>query len=96
MAKKHLTKAKNGVLAATKKFKAELKKAMVTAITAAFGFLIALSWKDLITKFVSKLSSYSPLQGQLVSTFIVTIISVLGIILATKIFSKKEVEEVKK
>jgi len=78
------------------KFREEFNRSTNTAIVAAFGFLIALSWKDLITKFVSKLSSYSPLQGQLVSTFIVTIISVLGIIIATKIFSKKEIEEVKK
>jgi len=78
------------------KFREEFNRSTNTAIVAAFGFLIALSWKDLITEFVSKLSSYSPLQGQLVSTFIVTIISVLGIIITTKIFSKKEIEEVKK
>lgn len=70
-----------------KKFNLELKKEMKTAIMAAFGFLIALVWKDVITGFVDGISSKSPVQGQLVSAFIVTIISVFGIMLITRILT---------
>ena len=73
-------------------FKQEFRKSTNTAIVAAFGFLIALSWRDLITEYVNKISAYSLLQGQLISTLIITAVSVLGIVLATKIFSDKEKE----
>ena len=79
-------KAKSGV----KKFHSEFNKAVNTAIMAAFGFLIALVWKDVITEFVNKISAKSPVQGKLFSALIVTIICVLGIMILTKIFSEKE------
>lgn len=81
-------KAKSGV----KKFRKEFNKAISTAIMAAFGFLIALVWKDVITEFVNKISEQSPVQGKLFSALIVTIICVLGIMILTKIFSEKKVD----
>ena len=76
-----------------KEFNREFKKAVNTAIMAAFGFLIALVWKDVITGFVDKISSKSPVQGQLISALVVTIICVFGIIILTKLFSEKEDEK---
>jgi hypothetical protein len=73
-----------------RKFNLELKSQMKTAIMAAFGFLIALVWKDVITGFVDSISERSPVQGQLVSAFIVTMISVLGIMVITKLLSTDE------
>ncbi len=73
-----------------KKFNRELKKTMNTAIVAAFGFLIALAWRDLIQKGVEEISSKSPLNNQLISTLIITVVCVFGILLVTKIFSEKE------
>ncbi len=73
-----------------KEFKMQFNNSVNTAIIAAFGFLVALSWKDLITEFVNKISSYTPFQGQLISTLIVTVISVTGIFITTKIFSPKK------
>ena len=58
-----------------KKFNMELKKALYTAFLAAFGFLIALVWRDVIQEWVIKISEKSPLQGQLISAVIVTIIA---------------------
>lgn len=84
-------KAKVGV----KKFKSEFRKAVNTAIMAAFGFLIALVWKDVITEFVDKISEQSPVQGKLFSALIVTIICVLGIMLLTKVFAEKKEDEKK-
>ena len=63
-----------------------------TAIIAAFGFLVALSWKDLITEWVNRISLYSPIQGQIITTLIITLIAVVGIFVTTKIFSPKKSE----
>ena len=49
-----------------KKFRSELKKAINTAIVAAFGFIIALSWKEVITEYVDTITKMSPIQGKLI------------------------------
>jgi hypothetical protein len=79
-------KTKTGV----EKFKKEFKKEMNTAIMAAFGFLIALVWKDVITNFVNNLSEKSPFHGVLISALGVTIICVLGIMFFSRILKEKE------
>lgn len=80
--------------ARARRFRNELKKALSTAILAAFGFLMALVWRDVITEWVDKISEVSPIQGKLISALIVTIISVAGIMIITKFLSEK-VEEKK-
>ena len=57
---------------------------MITAIVAAFGFLIALSWRDVIIAWVTKFSELSPVKGNLITAIIVTIISVTGILILSK------------
>ena len=69
----------------TEKFNRELRKSLVTAITAAFGFLIALVWRDVITEYVNVATQISPIQGQLISALIVTLICVLGILIISKL-----------
>jgi hypothetical protein len=76
-----------------REFKEEFNKAITTAFIAAFGFLIALIWRDLITEYVNKISESSPVQGKLFSALIVTLICVIGIMILTKLFSEKKVEE---
>ncbi len=73
-----------------RKFNREVKKALYTAFLAAFGFLIALVWRDVIQSWVEKISTTSPLQGLLVSALIVTIICVLGILIVTKFLKVNE------
>jgi len=73
----------------TTEVKRELKKSILSAVVAAFGFLIALSWRDVITEYVDKISSLSPVQGKLISAVIITFICVLGIIIMTRFFSEK-------
>lgn len=70
-------KAKQSAL----RFKKELKKSTITAIVSAFGFLIALVWRDVITEWVTKISETSPIKGSLITAGIVTLISVVGIVL---------------
>ena len=67
-----------------KKFKNEFNKAINTAILAAFGFLVALVWKDVITEWVDKVAAYSPLQGKIISALMITLICVLGILAISK------------
>jgi len=76
--------------ASAKKFNQELKKAVNTAIVAAFGFLMALAWRDVITEYVNELTALSPVQGKLVSAIIITLVSVAGILVVTKLFSVDE------
>jgi uncharacterized membrane protein len=73
-----------------RKFNREVKKALYTAFLAAFGFLIALVWRDVIQSWVEKISATSPVQGMLVSALIVTIICVIGILVVTKFLKVNE------
>ena len=78
---------KEKIKESAKKFKLELKKSASIAIVAAFSFLIALSWRDVIVEYVKKIEELSPLRGNLISAIIITSISVIGILIVTKIFS---------
>ncbi|MHA1678171.1 MAG: DUF5654 family protein [Promethearchaeota archaeon] len=72
-----------------KKFRNELRKSLKTALIAAFGFLIALTWRDLIKSYVDKFSESAPLHGELISALIVTFICVLGVLIITGIFQEE-------
>ena len=63
--------------------KSEFKKQTSTAIMAAFGLIIALSWKDVITDLVDKIG-FVKSYGLLATAVILTIISILGILLVSK------------
>ena len=73
-----------------KKFRNEFNKAINTAALAAFGFLIALVWKDVITNFVNKVAAYSPFSGLIISAVITTFICVLGILLVARLLPFEE------
>ncbi len=72
------------------KFKTDFKKSVMTALVAAFGFLISLAWRDVIVEAVDKITALTPLHGKIISAIIITIISVIGILIITKIFSAEE------
>jgi len=82
-------KAKKGIHT----FKKEFKKEMNTAILAAFGFLIALVWKDVITSIVNNITQEAHVSSAVVSALIVTIICVLGIMLVSRILKNEEEEK---
>jgi len=69
----------------------EIKSTIAVAIAAAFGFIIALIWKDIIVGLVSLtgLSVTAPTDpisavGATVTALIITVICVLGIIYISK------------
>lgn len=78
---------KEKIKKSVKEFRLELKKSINTAIVAAFSFLIALTWRDVIKEYMNKIEELSPLKGSLISAIIITAISVVGILVITKIFS---------
>ncbi len=81
------------VIESAKKFNSEFKKSVNTAIVGAFGLLIALAWKDVITEYMTKIAGFSPVQGKVVSALIITLVSVAGIMLVTKLVQEKEPEK---
>ena len=71
-----------------KKFKKEFKKAIGTGIITAFGLIIALTWKDVLTVYFNELIEISPLRGRLIGAGIITILSAIGIYITSKILSE--------
>jgi hypothetical protein len=76
-------------------FGSEFKKQASTALIAAFGFIVALAWRDLITKVVNENVPQSTLQQYpylhlLYSALIVTFIAAIGIGLISHWSKKKE------
>ena len=73
----------------------KFKEHTSTAIIAAFSFLIALAWRDLVIKLVENYIKPStlmthPYLSELISAFIVTIFSVLAIIFVSKWAGKEK------
>ena len=71
------------------KFTRKFNETLRTAVIAAFGFLIALVWRDFITEYIDRITSLSPVQGRFITALIITVIGVIAIILITP----KEPEE---
>jgi len=68
------------------RFNKEFKKAISTAIIAAFGFIIALAWRDVINEYlINKVNTLSPAQGLLISAILITVVSVIGIMIISKL-----------
>ena len=75
-------------------FRSEFKKQSLTAISAAFGFLIALSWREPISDFVNFLIEGAGLKEsaiyyKFVSAVVVTLIAVVFLVFLTKWNEKK-------
>ena len=90
---KQLTKRENLKIKAkesARKLKSETKKALNTAIVAAFGFIMALAWRDVIAEYINELASMSPAKGKLISALIITFVSVIGILVVAKLMRVEE------
>lgn len=77
------------------KFKNEFKSEVVVAITAAFAFLIALSWRAPIQTSIDKLIVYLGLVGkeiyvQYLSAIFITIVAVLALMVMSRWKSKED------
>ncbi|MFW5847234.1 MAG: DUF5654 family protein [Nanoarchaeota archaeon] len=91
MSKKSKVKNKSFKKADYEKFSKDFKNTLGTALAAAFGFLMAFTWRDVIAIYIDKIALKSPLKGQLMATIILTIISVLAIMIISRyLIDKKE------
>jgi hypothetical protein len=82
------------LLGASKRFREEVRKNIATAILAAFGFMIALVWRDVVQQGVGKLVEYLHMQGDgytftVITAFVTTVVCVIGIIYFSRWGGKK-------
>lgn len=82
------------LLSGMKKVKQEIRKNISNAILAAFGFMIALVWRDVVKGGVERLITYSNLNGDgymftLITAVVTTLICVIGIIYFSRWSEKK-------
>ncbi|MBS3092789.1 hypothetical protein J4466_05215 [Candidatus Pacearchaeota archaeon] len=84
-------KAKESVRA----FRKEFRTSMAGAIVAAFGFLIALVWKDVITLYVNNALKVNNINSELASALFVTFIAVIGIMIVSKVLADKTEKDIK-
>ncbi len=68
-------------------FKHQLRVSLLTVIVAAFSFLMALSWRETIQEYLD-LAGLTSAENKLVGSLIITVISVAGILIATKFLSE--------
>lgn len=98
MVRQIIAKAHERTKEKTRKFKKEFRKQATVAIIAAFGFLIALSWRDFIVDTVNKIVANLGVSDhlylyKLLSAIIVTFLAILGIMMASKLKVEEEAEK---
>lgn len=80
------------------KFKSEVKKNILTAILAAFGFIIALVWRDAIQAGVNEMIDRVGIKGtgyiyQITIAVAITIICVIGILFFSRLKGEEDVKK---
>lgn len=85
-------KIKQAIVNKTKEFNGEFKKQISTAIIAAFGLIIALSWREVINDTVSKFAFVKE-YGLLITAIIMTMISVIAIFIISQWIKPKEIKK---
>lgn len=78
----------------------QIRKHIITAITAAFAFIIALFWRDAIQGGINKIIENIGANGdsyiyKIISALIVTVICVIGIVFFARLEKKDLSEETK-
>jgi hypothetical protein len=76
-----------------KEFESEFKKSLNTALLAAFAFLIALTWRDLINNTIDNFLPAFSFCGELIVAVFITVICTIGIMLTSKFLAEKAKEE---
>ena len=85
-------------LSSAMKFKKEFRNELVVAITAAFGFLVALSWRGPLQNTMDRIIEKMGLTGQAIyfeylSALIITLFAVLVLMFVSKWKSREDSEE---
>jgi hypothetical protein len=82
-------KIKRSTVSKAKEFKREMQKNIVKAVVAAFAFIIALTWRDVIKDGVNTLVKYFNITTgtyiyEILAALIVTVVCVIGVILVSR------------
>lgn len=85
-----LQKIQKKATTSAKVFKSEFNKTLSTALIAAFGIIIALAWKDVVTEWINRITNLSHIQSRVIEAIIITIISVIAILIITNYLSPAE------
>ncbi|MAG50085.1 hypothetical protein CL621_00400 [archaeon] len=98
MVRKYINYAGQAVKSKTLKFRKAFRKHSITAIVAALGFLIALSWRDFISDTVNTIVSSLGVSEKLylyklLSAIIITILAIVGIMIISKLEIKEKEQE---
>ena len=88
MAKKK--KITNQIGKTAKEFEKEFMLSVKTALMAAFGFLVALSWRDVIISYFESLTFYGGPGGKLIGALIVTFLAALVIFILTRTIKREK------
>lgn len=83
---------------AASKLKSEVKKNILAAILAAFGFIIALVWRDAIQAALNEIVARVGIEGtgyvyQITMAALITIICVIGILFLSKLKGEEDVKK---
>lgn len=70
-------------------FKDKFRHEVSTALITAFGLVVALAWKDVVTDFIKKVT---PANNLLFSAVIITIIALIAIAIISK-WSNQEIKK---
>lgn len=70
-------------------FRSEYQKQVSTAVITAFGLVIALTWKDVVTALMPKITTPNflteyPLLSQIYVAGIVTLLAIIGILIISR------------
>lgn len=82
---------------AASKLKREVKKNILTAILAAFGFIIALVWRDAIQAALNEIVARVGIEGtgyayQITMAALITIICVMGILFFSRLKGEEDIK----
>lgn len=92
--KKKISRVKKNFSKARSDFKKEFNKHLLTAISAAFGFLIALSWRepisDALNLLLEPLGARQTIILKFIGALIITLLAALVILFLTKYLKEKD------
>lgn len=82
------------ILEKAHKFRLEVAKTISSSLVAAFGLVTGLAWKEVVDEYMKLI--VSPEQSKLITAFVITIISVICIVVISRILATEEKKEEQK
>lgn len=68
----------------------EFRKTTLTALVAALGLVIGLTWNDVVKFYFEGVEFSDPLTGKILGALIITFLAVIAIVILTRFMPPKE------